>query len=111
MRPVHQVLSTVEKEFDELPPSKLLNEVWEDRKQLKISLLDSEMLQGTRSSFAVTLEEAVDSYINEPTKSTTFHVRIFYQLGERLLQRLHELFEMFKILPKPIFLVREITVN
>lgn len=45
--------------------------------------------------------EVADVYIDNPTKSTTFHASSSYQFGGHLLQKLYDLFNEFTKLMKP----------
>lgn len=79
----------------------LLNESRITGRELRICHLESKVLRTSRAISVVPWIEAADVCINNPTKSSYFHVPIFYPFGEQLLQNLYDLHDEFNKSLKP----------
>lgn len=88
-----------------LPLLQALNGVEEDSDEPRKVQVESKVVHGTRASFVALVIEAVDFYINNSTKTTTFHAPRLYRFGELLLQNLYHLHVGFNVFFTQSFLV------
>lgn len=80
----------------------MLNDGQEHGRQLAITFLDSEVLHGTRDTFAALLIEAADFYMNNLTMSTAFHAVDLFRFGEQVIQKLYNLHVELNNFLKPV---------